>query len=140
MGSNLIIVMRWSGSKLFRMSKILVIDDDLDWHAFLFRLLKLHGHEVHMLNGADKLIPALDQFAPDLVITDIMMPGVSGSGVQAQIRKHAGNSLPILVCSSTKMKVKSDDPRLVHVTKQDAPEHIIPTIAVMLEESGNNLR
>ena len=114
------------------MSKILVLDDDLDWLVFVSRLLALHGHDVRHMKRADHLIRAIKEFVPDLVITDIMMPGMSGSGVCQLIRSDIGPDLPILVCSSTRLKVKSDDPMMVHLPKEQAPEHLVDTVSDIL--------
>jgi two-component system, OmpR family, response regulator MtrA len=114
------------------MSKVLVIDDDPAWLAILARLLEQSGHHVAQKQNADQLIPAIKEFQPDLLITDIMMPGVSGSGVFQMVRDEIGPDLPILVCSSTRLKVKTDDPLVAHLTKHDAPDHLADTVEVML--------
>jgi CheY-like chemotaxis protein len=120
------------------MSRILAIDDDLEWLTYLRKLLTAHGHAVKVLNNAAGVIETAKSFAPELVITDIMMPGISGSTVQAMLRDQYKADLPIIVCSSTKLKVRAEDAFLVHCPKAEAPDNLLPTIELMLESSRSH--
>jgi CheY-like chemotaxis protein len=120
------------------MARILVIDDDPDWLRYLHKLLGSAGHETMLLNRGTGAVDAIQQYDPHLVITDILMPGVSGGIVHSTIRNAVGHELPVLVCSSTRLTIKTDDSRVAHVTKQDAPEHLLPTIELMLESKTSD--
>ncbi len=60
------------------MAKILVIEDDRDVRAMVLRALRREGHE--MLEAADGRdgLAIFDEQRPDMVITDIFMPGMDG--------------------------------------------------------------
>jgi two-component system, OmpR family, alkaline phosphatase synthesis response regulator PhoP len=68
--------------------KILIVDDD---HGIAFGvqlMLEAEGHKVKLaMNGPEGYLIYL-QFLPDLVITDIQMPGENGFELMNHIRKH----------------------------------------------------
>ena len=67
------------------MAKILVIDDEPEIVRFVQRALESDGHQVtSSTDGADGLRRALTQ-RPDLVVLDLLMPGVDGQAVLAGI-------------------------------------------------------
>ena len=66
--------------------KILVVDDEPFALAIVERLLKQEGYTVHLAkNGSDALKICL-KYKPDLVLLDLMMPGISGEEVCREIR------------------------------------------------------
>lgn len=99
------------------MSRILIIDDDQDVLVQLYGLLSFDGHDVTPLINANSLGQELKKHRPDLVISDIMMPGVAGDGVYEVIREHYGPELPIILSSGTALKLKRQDVRLAYCPK-----------------------
>lgn len=80
------------------MAKILIIDDDPGTRRMVSRILRRAGHEV--VEAQDGIEGTL-RFAadhPDLVITDIVMPGKEGIETILDLRRQSP-SLPILVIS-----------------------------------------
>ncbi|MEW5688373.1 MAG: response regulator [Pseudomonadota bacterium] len=61
-------------------TRILIVDDDDALRRALSRTLRGHGYEVDEAGDAHEALGAIDRQAPDLVLTDIMMPG--GDGVE----------------------------------------------------------
>ncbi len=79
-------------------SRILVIDDDANITSFLKRALSYEGYSVDTAaNGSEGLARALEQ-PPDLVILDVMMPGLNGYEVAERLR--SGGSQPILMLTA----------------------------------------
>ncbi|HMA33084.1 MAG TPA: response regulator transcription factor [Chloroflexia bacterium] len=78
--------------------RILVIDDDANITSFLKRALSYEGYLVDTAaNGTEGLARALEQ-APDLVVLDVMMPGLDGYEVAHRLR--AGGPQPILMLTA----------------------------------------
>ena len=81
------------------MPRILVIDDDVGLTNVLRRGLAYEGFEVDVAgSGADGLARARERY-PDLVILDIMMPGMDGLEVLRRLRA-ADERLPILLLTA----------------------------------------
>lgn len=68
--------------------KILVIDDNLEMASVLQELLELEGYRVTMAGDGNDGYTAYLYFKPDLVITDIQMPGRNGFELMEKIRTH----------------------------------------------------
>jgi two-component system response regulator MprA len=80
-------------------ARILVVDDDPKITAFLRRSLALEGYEVTVANGGTDGLRAVAEAVPDLIILDIMMPGIDGLEVCRRIRA-AGDAVPILLLTA----------------------------------------
>ncbi|AMV20068.1 hybrid sensor histidine kinase/response regulator [Planctomyces sp. SH-PL14] len=80
--------------------RILVVDDNESAAYLLGRLLGKLGQEVRTANSAEAALEALDQFAPEIVISDIAMPGVSGYDLARRIRNLKLPQQPVL-CALT---------------------------------------
>jgi two-component system alkaline phosphatase synthesis response regulator PhoP len=69
------------------MDKIVIIDDEEDIREILGYNLKKEGFSVHLAENGMKGIELCKTHKPDLVILDVMMPGMDGIEVCEQIRK-----------------------------------------------------
>lgn len=78
--------------------KILIVDDDPDTVEFLNLLLTRQGYQtLSATNGLEALNLAHNQ-SPDLIILDVMMPGLDGFEVARSLRRHPETALiPILM-------------------------------------------
>ena len=70
------------------MAHILVIDDDSATRVLLRTILEMDGHAVVDAFDGNEGLKCLQHRLPDLVITDIFMPGRDGLSVIQQIRKY----------------------------------------------------
>lgn len=88
--------------------KILIIEDEKHIAEAIKLNLRMLGHDVlHALNGLEGL-NYYGEYAPELVIVDLMMPEIDGFGVITEIRKR-DPKIPILVISAkeqVKEKIK----------------------------------
>lgn len=80
------------------MLKILTIDDDPAMTALLALLLKRNSLDVYIANTGEEGIKLTREISPDLVILDLMMPGMDGWQVCSQVRSFS--NVPILVLSA----------------------------------------
>lgn len=60
------------------MAKILIIDDDEQTTKLLENMVKLKGHEAISLNNSMNAVEVAHSTLPDLILLDIMMPGING--------------------------------------------------------------
>jgi two-component system, OmpR family, KDP operon response regulator KdpE len=77
--------------------RILVIDDEAQITRVLRAALAAQGYDVRTANDPEEGLQVFRDWPPDLVITDLMMPGISGVEVCRAIR--ARSPTPILVLS-----------------------------------------
>ena len=59
-------------------ARILVVDDQEDNVSLLSDLLACHGYEVQTARSGEEALEAVDRAAPDLVLLDVVMPGMDG--------------------------------------------------------------
>ena len=83
------------------MAKILIIDDEERNRKLLEILMTADGHEVaSAVNGQSGMREAVSQ-SPDLIILDVMMPGMDGFEVARSLRTNPlTQTIPIVVASS----------------------------------------
>jgi two-component system response regulator MprA len=67
--------------------RILAVDDDPEILNMLSRGLKFEGYEVETAETGEKAIARFRESAPDLVLLDVMMPGIDGIEVAREMRK-----------------------------------------------------
>ena len=80
--------------------RILVVEDEVSVSAFIKKGLEEQGHEIlQAFDGAMGLKMALQQ-SFDLIILDIILPGMNGLEVCSKIREGGGVSVPILMLTA----------------------------------------
>lgn len=70
------------------MAKIVVIDDEADVVFLMRKILEKMGHEVIPAYSGEEGLEKVIAEKPDLVILDLMMPGIDGYEVLERIRKN----------------------------------------------------
>ena len=70
------------------MATILIVEDDPDALSILETFLGSRGHETHGAANGNEGLERLDEVRPDLVILDVMMPGLDGWEVARRIRRR----------------------------------------------------
>jgi len=66
--------------------KVLLVDDDVDFTRRTAFVLSHEGMDVRSLNSAEDILREMQSFAPDAVLLDVMMPGVSGFDICRMLR------------------------------------------------------
>jgi len=83
------------------MAKILIVEDNALNIKLFCDLLAAHGHEPNAVTDSRFALDAARQFAPDLVITDIQLPHVSGLELIRMLRKDDElNAVPIMAVTA----------------------------------------
>ena len=123
------------------MSKILVVDDELNICELLKLYLENEGYTVFTANDGQAAVTAFQQKAPDLVLLDIMLPKMDGWQVCREIRKTS--SAPIIMLTAKGetfdkvlgLELGADD----YVVKPfDAKEVVARVKAVLRRTQGKN--
>ncbi len=77
---------------------ILVVEDDRRMAAFLDRALTYAGYRVTVVEDGERALARVEEHPPDLVLLDIMLPGIDGLEVARQLRSESG--VPILMLTA----------------------------------------
>ncbi len=114
---------------------IAVIDDDLHINNMLCKLLAREGYEVIRAFSGGEALAVLEETTPDLVLLDLMMPGLSGEQVLPKIR-----DVPVIVMSA-KVDVGSKVELLLsgavdYVTKPFDTKELLARIQVQLRRNN----
>jgi len=102
---------------LDEVKKILVVDDEAQITRVLRRGLESDGYQVRIANDGRSGLETFRAWAPDLVITDLSMPGFDGLELCSRIRQLS--DVPILVLS-----VREDEPTKVRALDLGADDFV----------------
>jgi two-component system response regulator MtrA len=79
--------------------RVLVVEDQRDLAALLAHNLRHEGLDVRTVEDGREALPAVRAWAPDLVILDLMLPGLDGFEILRAIRGE-GRDVPVLILSA----------------------------------------
>ena len=83
------------------MANVLIVDDDVEGTRPLGRMLEVVGHRPFFVHDGRAALALLDQLRPDLILLDVMMPGLDGIEVLRTIRAHPRHKkIPVIVYSA----------------------------------------
>jgi DNA-binding response OmpR family regulator len=89
--------------------RILVVDDDPDITEYFALFLEDHGYRVDSAEDAAAAMLKIDEFNPDVVLVDVMMPGRSGLDLLVTLRQSSKWSDTPVVMITGNDKVLRDD-------------------------------
>ena len=79
------------------MASILVVDDDVSTLRLVGLMLERQRYEIQVATSGEECLEKVGLYKPDLIILDVMMPGMDGYEVTRQLRKNPETSpIPIL--------------------------------------------
>jgi len=87
------------------MARILIIEDSPTEAAVLTQYLEKHGHQISSSGSAEDGIEACKRELPDLVLMDVVLPGMNGFQATRAISRDAATShIPVLIVSTKGME------------------------------------
>jgi len=120
-------------------ARLLVVDDEPNIVELLSASLRFAGFEVHTASSGTQALARAAEVSPDLVVLDVMMPGLDGFEVVRRMRQD-GQRAPILFLTArdsvadrvTGLTVGADD----YVTKPFSLEEVVARIRAVLRRAG----
>lgn len=120
------------------MTKILVVEDETSFSEALKYLLGREGFDVAVADTGAQALEIFDQTSPDLVLLDLMLPGVSGTEVCRQIRVKSQVPIIMLTAKDSEidkvvgLEIGADD----YVTKPYSSRELIARIRAVLRRNS----
>ena len=123
------------------MSQILVVEDDADIAALIAHYLEKAGHRVDRVTSGTDVLPRLRKSPADLVILDLMLPGMNGLLVcQAMRADPSIAGIPIIMLTArgeesdrvSGLELGADD----YVTKPFSPKELSARVTALLRRAG----
>jgi CheY-like chemotaxis protein len=114
--------------------RILAVDDDGDWRELLTRILTAAGAEAQVVPSAAEALRLLDDWRPDVVLTDLAMPGTDGYALAAAIAARKGRigQIPTVAMSahgSAHERIRTARAGfMAHLTKPVLADDLIKTL------------
>ena len=81
------------------MFHILIAEDDSELNQLFQHVLRRSGYEATGVENGDQALEALDNAYYDLIISDVMMPGMDGLELVSALREN-GNNIPVLMITA----------------------------------------
>jgi two-component system, OmpR family, response regulator RegX3 len=120
-------------------TKILVVEDEASFSDALSYVLTKEGYEVVVADTGDGAIAIFDKVGADLVLLDLMLPGLSGTEVCRQLRARSNVPIIMLTAKDTEvdkvvgLELGADD----YVTKPYSKAELIARIKAVLRRQSD---
>jgi two-component system phosphate regulon response regulator PhoB len=117
--------------------RIAIVEDEAELAALLDYNLKRNGYETRVLGGSGGVLKSLEEFKPDLVVLDVMLPEMDGFEVCRQIRRSpALGRVPVLFLTARAdevdrvlgLEIGGDD----YMTKPFSPRELLARVKAHL--------
>ena len=117
-------------------ARILVVDDEPTVREVVVQYLQRDGYVVHELDRGDLVAETVTTFHPDLIVLDIMLPGLSGLEV---LRAIGPNKIPVIMLTARVeeadrvlgLELGADD----YVTKPFSPRELVARVRTVLRRA-----
>jgi two-component system response regulator RegX3 len=121
------------------MTKILVVEDEESFSESLAYLLGREGFDVTVADSGPKAIEEFDRVGADLVLLDLMLPGLSGTEVCKQLRQRSDVPIIMLTAKDSEvdkvvgLELGADD----YVTKPYSSRELVARIRAVLRRNSD---
>jgi len=123
--------------------RVLVVDDEPDSNESVRTLLASYGADVRVAESATQALDVVAKWVPDVVVTDIGMPGMDGYGLLKRIRERDPHERQMPVIALTAFAGIDERVRLLsagfqmHVAKPVDPNELLAVIANVVATRGD---
>lgn len=120
------------------MTRILIVEDEDSFSDALSFMLRREGYEVFIAADGNTAVAEFDKHGPDLVLLDLMLPGISGTEVCRSIRSKS--TVPVIMLTAKDgevdkvvgLELGADD----YVTKPFSSRELLARVRAVLRRHG----
>jgi DNA-binding response OmpR family regulator len=120
------------------MAKIMIVDDNRDIAETLMNIMDIEKHETEIAYNGEEFIEKVDKFKPDLVLLDVMMPGLKTKDILAKLKEKKMEHLKIILV--TGVRFSEEERKLLinefkikdYITKPFEVPEIIKRVRILL--------
>ena len=119
-------------------TRVLVVDDDLTVRDVVRRYLERAGHQVALADNGEDALAWIARHEPDLVVLDLMLPGIDGLEVCRRLRETSAVPVVMLTALGEEenriagLQLGADD----YVTKPFSPRELVLRVESVLRRAG----
>ena len=118
-------------------NRVVVVDDDKEVQEIVTFALSRSGFEVVVASNGQQLQDILATTTPDLIILDVMMPGLDGYQIFGNLRKNAATrQVPVIIMTAHAEhiyeRISLDLGASVHITKPFHPLELVGKVQGLL--------
>jgi DNA-binding response OmpR family regulator len=113
---------------------VVVVDDERPLVDLVARYLRREGYEVHAAHDGEEALAVIGRVEPDVIVLDLMLPGIDGLEVARRVREDADPYIVMLTARSDEvdrivgLRIGADD----YITKPFSPNELVARIQAML--------
>ncbi len=106
------------------MAKILIVDDSPTEVHVIQTMLAKNGHEIIVANSGEEGIEMAKHESPDLILMDVVMPGMNGFQATRQLSKNKDtSSIPVIMVTT-----KDQETDKVWAMRQGAKDYLVKPV------------
>jgi len=114
--------------------RVVVVDDEAPLVQLVTGYLEREGYQVHPAYDGTEALRVIEQVDPDVIVLDLMLPGVDGLEVARRVRAHSDAYILMLTAKADEvdrvvgLQVGADD----YLTKPFSPRELVARVQAML--------
>ncbi len=118
-------------------NSIMVVEDEPNLAEVVSLYLRRAGYQVQVIPDGEMALQALEQQLPDLLILDIMLPGIDGLSITRWLRDHSDTPIIMLTARRTEadriagLEMGADD----YVVKPFSPQELVSRVRAVLRRT-----
>ena len=118
-------------------NRVVVVDDDKEIQEIVTFVLSRNGFDVAVASNGQQLQDVLATITPDLIILDVMMPGIDGYQIFASLRENAATQhVPVIIMTAHAEniyeRISLDLGAAEHITKPFHPLDLVGKVQRLL--------
>jgi len=89
------------------MTHILVVEDDPQFCTMITQMLTQDGHRIQVAGNGEEGLRRIAEAAPELILTDILMPGTDGIDLIMALNRQ-GSAIPVIAMSGGRRTIRAE--------------------------------